>query len=488
MTSLDATVVPWVAAALVAWGIVGVWLRACDRRPLMAFAWLVFFTLTTNDRLRSGYFLSDNGQGHGSVSLADLAWLVFVLVVLARLLRRRPLLLRRLRLPLVAWIGLPYAVMSVTLPIVGGLVGVAALDWPVSYVSTGVRQLQWLSFAVIAYWLARRHGASATLASVMRAFIAAGLAHAAYGLLQLGVRLGVLPQALRALDDFHTAGGASWLSHSARLTGLFVMPTAYGNLGALLSIVGVVLLVSRSTRLGTPWALAALGAGGFIVIMSGDRVALAALIGALVVAASASVTGSHRILRIVVLLPLLPIAALAMAPLYPEFVRNRFTHLLESSSQGLWTVQNVAERFERWRYYVEVVVPTYPLGTWVQPRFIGGETPDSYVVTVFAQGSAPYLLAFVCFLACVFLLGRSVLRGAHHPELRWLGMLLTGVAAFVGIAALGGSVLFDVTVLVVLWSCVGVALALPRPVARAAARLAAPNDGAVPYRPLDSLS
>jgi len=474
----------WAAAVVVAGGIATVWVSTCYRRPLMAFAWLVFLTVTTHDRLRSGYFLGDNGQGHGSVSVVDLAWLVFVVVVLARLLRRRPLLLGRVRLPLAAWIGLPYAIMSVALPIVGGLIGFAVLDWPVSYVSTGVRQLQWLSFAVIAYSLGRRYGASATLASVMRAFIAAGLVHAAYGLLQLGIRLGALPQAWRALDDFYAAGGASWLSHSARLTGLFVMPTAYGNLGAVLSIVGVVLLVSRSARLGAPWAAAALGAGGFIVVMSGDRVALAALIGALVVVASASVTSGYRILRVVVLLPLLPIAALALSPLYPAFVRNRFTHLLESSSQGLMMVQNVAERFERWRYYVEVVVPTYPLGTWVQPRFIGGETPDSYVVTVFAQGSAPYLLAYVCFLTCVFLLGRSVLRSVHDPELRWLGVLLIGIAAFVGIAALGGSVLFDVSVVVVLWSCIGVALLH----LRLAPHLSVSDDGAAVSGSLDSLS
>jgi hypothetical protein len=462
MEILDSSVVLWAAAVLGAGCIAAVWIRTCDRRPLMAFGWLLFLTVTTHDRLRSGYFLGDNGQGHGSVSVADLAWLLFVVAVTSRLLRKRPLLLGRFHLPRFAWIGLPYVVMSVALPIMGGLVGFVAFDWPVSYVSTGIRHLQWLSFAGIAYWLGGRHGVSTTLATVTRSFIAAGLAHAAYGLLQLGVRFGVLPQAWRALDDFHAAGGASWLHDSARLTGLFVMPTAYGNLGAVLSIVGFILLVSRSARLGAPWAATALGAGGFIVIMSGDRVALAALIAALVVAASASVTGGYRIIKIVVLLPLLPIAALALTPLYPGFVRNRFNYLLESTSQGLWTVQNVAERFERWRYYLDVVVPAYPLGTWVQPRFIGGMTPDSYFITVLAQGSVAFLLAFVCFICCLLLLGRSVLACTQSPATRWLGVLLTAIATFVSVAALGGSVMFDVTILVVLWTCTGMAILLLR--------------------------
>jgi len=72
MEILDSSVVLWAAAVLGAGCIAAVWIRTCDRRPLMAFGWLLFLTLTTHDRLRSGYFLGDNGQGHGSVSVADL--------------------------------------------------------------------------------------------------------------------------------------------------------------------------------------------------------------------------------------------------------------------------------------------------------------------------------------------------------------------------------------------------------------------------------
>lgn len=458
MAGNSTSVVIGLGTALATSFLVAIWARYSFQRPLLAFGWIVFLTTTVYERLRSGYLLGAGGQGHGSISLIDLVWLVFVIVAIARLVRKRTLIVPSPRMPLAAWIGLPYVTMSITLPVIGALYGSILLDWPISFVATGVRQLQWLSFAFIAYWLAKTNGPATTLAITMKALVAAGVVHALYGVVQLGARSGFLPSAWRALDDFYVAGGASWLSDSSRLTGLYVMPTAYGNLGALLVIAGSALALSRVPCLSSAWATAALVAGGFIVIMSGDRVALVALIAALVASASASIAVGYGIIRVILLGPFVFLVAIALVPTYPSFIRSRFEHLLEHLLTGPSAVQNVAERFERWRYYIEVVQPMYPAGTWIQPRFVGGETPDSYIITLLAQGTVVYVLAFLFFIFGVHALGIMVLDRTGAPKDRWLGVLVIGYVVFVSIASLGGSIMFDVTVVVALWIVLGVAL------------------------------
>jgi hypothetical protein len=185
---------------------------------------------------------------------------------------------------------------------------------------------------------------------------------------------------------------------------------------------------------------------------------LAALVVTLAVAVLATVVRSFAAVRGIGLAVIAPVAAAAVFPFLPDFIANRFTRLM-TMLEGGPVEQNVIGRVDRWRYYLETVQPVHPFGTWVQPTFVGGMTPDSYLVTTLIQGTVVYSLLFVACVSAVLVLGLWAMDARFDPVTRASGLHLTALAAFIGIAALGGSVMFDPTVSVVVWTAVGTLLA-----------------------------
>ena len=428
------------------------------RHPLAGFGLLLLLTLFAYQRLRVEHIVALPMSEHGGLSLVDLAWVAFMAVLVGRnfsaLLRRK----LKLSLPTALWLALPYILASIVLPIIGTLVGTLLYGWPPTYASTGIRQLQWLSFGFVAYLLASKYHHVVVLAVTTRAFAAAGLLHFVYGVIQHGYHTGLLGPQWRILDEYYAASGAEWLLRTARLTGFFLHPTAYAYLGALLVLTGTALLLSKTRVVSTWWSIIALVTGVFAVIMSGDRTVLVGLISGAGLLLLFAMLRSIGLMRLIGLISFLPIVMLSVFILLPTYFLDRLASLGQILISGPLSDPNIAGRVSRWNYYLETVQPQYPFGTFVQPTFVGGFTPDSYYITTIVQGTPVFTFFLLLFFISILLFAWTLLFMGGSLPLRHMALLLSGLAGFLFVSALGGSVMLNVSVLTVTWTLVGISV------------------------------
>jgi hypothetical protein len=445
---------------LLAGALATAWMAMCIRRPVGALALLVFAWVLAHARL-AVVVLDVAGPAttnRGAFSVADLLWVGMVMALLVQP-RTWRCGLGGLRSAHV-WAMAPYVALAFTLPVIGVVLGA----WPLSFASPSVRLAQWVTFLVIGYIVSREHGAESTLRAVLLAILAAGVVHGLYGMMQMAVQLGFLPDGLLVLDRrFADRHSVHWFFFG-RVTGLLVNPNHYGLFGAFVLTVAVSLTVAGQpvralwTRLGVTAAI--LG-----IMLTGSRsalVAVAALLAFWVVLAASGNRAAVKVLRTV---PAMMLAAavvtLAAWQTLPSVLQTRYTRLLALFVEGPAAEQNLTARFDLWTDAWRVYWFEYPLGTWVAPSYALSSPIDSYFVFTAVQGTPALTLLWLIMMLSAMTLGWRAYRGTTRPIVAAAGLTLSGWVLVLLVSSLTMSPLLQVQLGVPFWVLCGMLLAMP---------------------------
>lgn len=428
-------------------------LYVARRIPLWSFIATLFVLITANDRLELGRFAVEGPAIRGFLRLSDLLWLMSVVGVVLL----RPWVYLQPTLPVSVRATLPFAFLSVMLPLLGVLVG----RGPVSYATVGFRYLQAASFALLAYLLCRRYGSEAVSRSLLNALFVAIVCHGVYAMIQVGYSLKWLSKAWVLPDViFAEQHAKSWFFYP-RTTGLHVNPNALGTTAVAIGL-SVWSAYVTSYKLAPVARIVLPLIVIFAVLSSGSRTALLGVVVGLgtLLATQLSPRGQYakRSLHAALSLGALGTASIVAAGLImPDRLLDRYARFADLLSVGAAADANFIGRFRRWEYFWQLYINDYPLGTWVPPSYIANDAVDSLYVQTAVQGTPVFTLMFILFLAGAFWTGREALNRARTPSSAAASLSLMGWSALMAVTSVSTS---QVLLFPLIWSGVGICLAI----------------------------
>ncbi len=430
------------------------WMDIAHTWPLRSF-WLMLglFVLLY---MRMGLPIGGSNGGAALV-VADFLWFGYVAIHgVSWVIRGRSVHARGLYAPL--WAIVPYLILATILPVLGVSFG----SWPVSFAGPGLRQIQWVSFALIAYGLGRRRGVKVITASMIRFIVLVGIVHMAYGVIQFLSYKGILGAAWVKLDALYgTQSGTPW-SHRLRTTGLLTNPNAYGlfsaSLLAILMAVRIVRVPLVSTRLSTIGFVAAC----FGLISSASR---SSLLGVMMMFAFLAVLALYnRQIAARGLLAVLAvfIALLLVLPLFGDVLSDqltsRFVRFADVLSEGADADPTAYIRQEEWGKLLYLYINQYPFGTWVPASYVMNSPVDSYYMVTLLQGTPFFTLLWIIFMLGAVDLGRRVYHLDSEGEGGVAGLIVGQHVGIMAGAGVGMSPMLQPQFVVVFWCFVGVAM------------------------------
>jgi hypothetical protein len=449
-----------VGGALAAAALAAAWMIICIRRPVVALGLLVFAWVLAHARLAVAVldFAGPETTNRGALSVADLLWVGMIVALLGQARTWRCDLggLRSAHM----WAMGPYVALALALPVVGVVLGA----WPLSFATPSLRLAQWLTFLLLGYVMAREHGAESTLRAVLLAILAAGVIHGLYGVMQMAVQLGFLPDDLLVLDRrFADRHSVHWFFFG-RATGLLVNPNHYGLFGAFVLTVAVSLIVAGQpvralwTRLGIAAAIVA-------IMLTGSRSAVVSLAALLAFWGALAVSGNRAAVKVLRTVPGVMLAGLGMALVawqaLPNVLQARYRRLLALFVEGAGAEQNLTARFDLWTDAWRTYWFEYPYGTWVAPSYALQSPIDSYFVFTAVQGTPALTMLWVAMMLSALTLGLRAYRGAARPMVAAAGLTLAGWVLVLFVSSLTMSPLLQVQLSVPFWVLCGMLLALP---------------------------
>ncbi len=420
------------------------WVYLSYAHPLPAFLILLGTALLLYYRL----MLSGDD---GGLAIVDLLWAVFFGSWLLRAGITAPTRVPRVPFAVITPL-LPYTLLSFLLPILG----VALYLHPLSFAIPGLRLLEWVSFAFIAYDLAARYGEQRLRTALTWLLTAVLLIHGAYAVVQMGARLGMLPAQWLYFDNLIVgAGKANWFTPT-RSTGLMLNPNVFGHLTVML----VFFFLARFLAAGR--SLASLLCATFaliLLLLSGSRSGLVGVaVGVLLVLFS--LPKSHRILRQVVVSAVAIGLALAMLwPFAPVALQQRFarfSHLL--STQDIAQDSSMSGRVHLWTDAWQAAEARYPLGTLVPPSYALESPIDGYLVFSAVMGTPLYTVLFLVMLWHVGTLARVTLRRCTAATEQVIPLMLIGWTGGLLGSSFTSSPMLLPHVLMPFWACIGLLL------------------------------
>lgn len=440
------------------------WILWAFRQPVHAFSALLFVWITVYSRSTIPFFEVAGGGNRGGVALGDLMWLGFVGAVLLETSLRGIHFPTTRPVSIYTLLMVPYVLLAFTLPLFGVFFG----DWPLSYGLPGIRQIEWTSFAVLAYCLARQFSTGAVIYSLLPSVVLAAVLHAIYSVLQLLAAKGLIPYVYLFLDKIFSERFVKTWFFYPRTTGLLVNPNSYGLFGALVLVILVAVILSE-LRLGKQYKILVLICSLWAVFTSGSRSAilgvlvafvilLISLIIAKVLKREEKLVGRALRLGFFVILVLAPIV-FTVSIFLPEVLRKRLLLIKEILVRGPEADPNAIGRIESWSKAITKYWHDYPFGTWVPPGYAFSAAIDNYYVVVLTQGTPVYLIAYVLFLLGVILLGFYLLDQTP-AESKWVGLTLLGFGGVITGASFTLSPLLEPQIIVLFWSMIGIAFAM----------------------------
>jgi hypothetical protein len=344
------------------------------------------------------------------------------------------------------------------------VLGVVLGGWPASFVSPSVRLGQWLTFLLIGYVVAREHGGEPALRAVLLAMIAAGVIHGLYGIMQMAVQLGALPDGLLVLDrSFADRHSVHWFFFG-RVTGLLVNPNHYGLYGAFVLSIAVALVVAgRPVR--RLWTSLGIGSAIVAIMLTGSRSAVVSVAVLLVFWGVLAAGGNRAAVKVLKTVPAVIVVAigvaLAMWQALPSVLQGRYRRLLTLFVEGAGAEQNLTARFDLWTEAWRTFWLEYPLGTWVAPSYALRSPIDSYFVFTAIQGTPALTLLWLGLMLSALTLGLRAYRGTAQPLVSAAGLTLAGWVLVLLVSSLTMSPLLQVQLAVPFWVLCGMLLALP---------------------------
>ena len=411
-------------------GLAGIaWLVVCLKRPLWSFNVLLFIFLTIYTRAKLEMIEVEGPGNRGAVTLGDILWLTMLIIWSARDFVAQAEFRLRIpvgRQPLSLWIMLPFVFLATVLPIAG-----VFLDtWPVSYAIPGLRQLQWVSFVILAYSLVRSFGPERVLRGIAFTVAIATFTHTIYAIIQLGYSMGWLSRTWVILDDlFRKQNVSSWFYYP-RLTGLLVNPNSYGLYGAFALVIALAIIFVKAERKHMALSLIILICSGFALVFSASRSALLGLGVSIMMIICASFLSPRLMSRILkVGIPLVItffIILKVMSPVVPVILQERFLRFIQVFSEGASADINAISRVDMWSDLWRIYATRYPLGTWVPVSYATGSAVDSFYVNTAVQGTPVFTFTWLCFLYGAAALGWRSYRRSTVPLEAAIGLTLFG--------------------------------------------------------------
>lgn len=442
------------------------WSLWAIKQPVYAFSTLLFVWITVYSRTTIPFFQIEGPGNRGGIALGDLLWLAFTVVMLLNiLLRKGGLFPKKLRVSMYVLLMLPYIVLTFLLP----FLGVTFKGWPLSYGLPGIRALQWASFSIFSYWLARQYNIKTLINSMIGSVVLATVFHMIYSGLQILTSMKIFPLSYLFLDQlFSRRFTETWFFYP-RSTGLLVNPNSYGLFGALVFVIYTSIIIS-GIKLSARYKIILMTGAIWSILISGSRSAVVG-VGMALSILYFSLIGNAGLKRgtilllgrglrfgLVLLFVLTPLVALAFIGL-PDVLRERLLRLTGIFSQGLESDPNAIGRTEMWSEVIEEYWLNYPFGTWVPPSYALWSAVDSYYVVTLTQGTPIFLFAFLIFLFGVMLLGFNLLNRLF-VESKWVGLTLLGYGGVIAGASFTLSPLLQPQIISLFWSHLGLALAI----------------------------
>ncbi|MGI6605099.1 MAG: O-antigen ligase family protein [bacterium] len=447
-------------------GLVGIaWLVVCLKRPLWSFNVLLLVFLVVYARLKLGGIEVEGPGNRGAIALGDVLWITMLVVWGARgFIPQNKLRLRipvgRQLVPLLTM--LPFVILATGLPVAGVLLG----GWPVSYAIPGLRQLQWASFATLAYSMVRSYGPERVLQGITATVATAAFAHTIYGIVQLGYSVGWLSRTWVVLDDLFSKHNVDSWFYYPRLTGLLVNPNSYGLYGAFTLIVALAIIVVKAAPRRAVLAWTILMCGGFALFFSASRSALLGLgvsMAMIICAALLSPRLMSRILRVGVPLVMATfITFVVVSPIIPTILQERFFRFIQVFSEGVGADPNAVGRVDMWSDLWRIYITRYPFGTWVPTSYATGSAVDSFYVTTAVQGTPLFTLTWLGFLYGATVMGWRSYRRATVPLEGAAGLTVLGWSGIMAGSGLTLSPMLQPQLIVPLWTLIGVLLGCQR--------------------------
>lgn len=418
------------ASFMVGAGLAGIaWLVLCLKRPLWSFNVLLFMFLTIYTRVKLGMIEVEGPGNRGAVALCDILWLTTLIIWSARDFVVQSEFRLRIpvdKQPLSLWIMLPFVFLATVLPIAGIFLDV----WPVSYAIPGLRQLQWASFAILAYSLVRSFGPERVLRGIVSTVAIATFTHTIYAIIQLGYSIGWLSRTWVILDDLFSKHNVSSWFYYPRLTGLLVNPNSYGLYGAFALVIALAIIFVKTERKHVVLSWIILICSGFALVFSASRSALLGLgvsIMMIICASFLSPRLMNRIFKVGIPLVITFFILLkVMSPIVPVILQERFLRFIQVFSEGASADINAITRVDMWSDLWRIYVTKYPFGTWVPVSYATGSAVDSFYVNTAVQGTPVFTFTWLCFLYGAAALGWRSYRWGTVPLEAAIGLTLFG--------------------------------------------------------------
>ncbi len=409
------------------------WCVISTKRPLIAYLCTFFVFIIAYQRLIVG-FVNVSGPGNrGAIYLGDLLWFGLIVGFLVFSLKKIVISKTSFSFPLSVWGMFPYIILAVLLPICGLVWG-----WPLSYAFPSIRQIQWVSFGVIAYYLASYYGISKVLYNLFNIIVISGIIHMSYAIIQFGYYHGVLGREWIILDNIYLSQNVNSWFYYPRLTGLLVNPNSFGLLGAFIFILAIVFYICRVGSFKWFWLLPLI-TSIFTLIFASSRSALIGLIIGILLISFTLFSRAKYLARGFKLAGLLigisVIIGLFVWPFLPDVMWHRILYIVQAFTVGLNVDPNFSARVDMWTNLIRIFWQYYPLGTWVPPNYATESPIDSYYVTTFLQGTIIYTFCFIMFLLSVFCQSCRLIWTTNR-EASIIGLVLLGWTGII----LGGSI------------------------------------------------
>lgn len=341
-----------------------------------------------------------------------------------------------------------YLLPTIFLPILGILI----YDFPFSFSSPGVRQVEWVSFAFISYDMVKKYGRDFVVFSFWCLFFCL-IIQAIYALIQTGCAIDILPDYLLFFDNLHhDIGGRSWFT-KVRVTGLLLNPNGFGHLSWLFFFITFSLYINNIFK-NISFFLFPLCF--VLVILSGSRSAIIGLfLGCGFIFCILKKTTKNIRTMIVSILCLIVIVYFIL-PFLPTGLEDRFSRLISLIQTGDVNVENNAiGRVYLWQNAWTEYMDKYFWGTWVPPSYALKNAIDSYYIYLTVMGTPLYLSIFFYMILNLISIVNTSSNMYNCFELKAISVTIIGwVGAILG-SSIGSSPFLLSHIIVPFWTFLG---------------------------------
>jgi len=441
--------------ALMAVVLLLVWSLWSISNPLLAYGVIIFVWVNLFHRASIFIMPVEGYTNRGSLYLGNIMLTVFLVSNFIRyLISHKAVKITKPNTNTTIFL-FPYLLFSILLPVLG----IIGSRWPLSYATSAIRNIQWISIAVIAYLLCNKYSSSAVIRMTFKVLLLSCFMEVSYSVLQM-VYVYLFPQKYPYLDKvFMETRPFNWLN-LGRATGLAVNPNSLGLQGLVVMSLFLSFLLSGNYM--KAWLRVFLGlASVWLIVSSGSRTAILTLFALLLFVAFIDVVKREKLslLRSMGLIATILTSGAVTWELVSNIsdrLKTRLSWVRAIPFQGFLSDLSFRMRVQTWQAAL-AYLSEHPFGSLVPPNYALQQALDSYWIYVIVQGSLIYLLMFILFTVGVIILG---VKSINDIELmtKCAGYFLILVVLTALIGGISMVTFQDPMMIILLYEFIGIAI------------------------------